>query len=438
MTADAFMPSEIARSPLGDRMHTFIRHLRSHGVNLSSEERSVTWSNTFPGFAFLPKSLARWSDQLGEFVIDGYERADSFAGAAQLTAPDGRGWRACVVVDEIEPHLIVASAVFSAPEGVRARLATAADVPVMREIERRTPIADASSRTYYDRGKDYLAGERLMGDDVEMFVVERDGRIVGLGGRAFPPVRVAGHVYRGLYSHRLRLLPEAQGEGVLGPLNAVRMLSKAARHCLSYSFVAERNEAAIRSLPGGEGEFWPLGAARLTIDTAVAAAPPAGRPSEASDARRLVELFNLTHRNEELFVPYTEETLTMRMLRAPDVYSWRHVLIGERAALGVWPAGLGVRREEEAGVTSDVRALVLDYGCEPDAEDTLLELISAAAGSLKDSGTTELSIFCSEPSPAFPALSRLAKRIEPYIVRCAAPPDPELEQRGVYVDQLYF
>jgi hypothetical protein len=271
-----------------------------------------------------------------------------------------------------------------------------------------------------------------------MFVVERDGRIVGLGGRAFPAIRVAGHVYRGLYSHRLRLLPEAQGEGVLGPLNAVRMLSQAARHCLSYAFIAAGNEAAIRSMPGGVGGegFWPVGAARLIIDTATVAASPNGRPAQESDVARLVELFNFTHRNEELFVPYTEETLAMRMHRAPDLYSWRNVLIGDRAALGVWPAGLGVRRDADGVETNDVRALVLDYGCE--SEDALVELIGAAAGGLRSQGTTELSIFCSGPSPLFPALSRLSKRIEPYLVRCAVAPGHELEQRGVYVDQLYF
>jgi hypothetical protein len=216
------------------------------------------------------------------------------------------------------------------------------------------------------------------------------------------------------------------------------MLSKAARHCLSYSFVAEGNEAAIRSMPGGVGEFWATSAVRVIIDTATVEGPPVGRPAEPRDAARLVELFNLAHGSEELFVPFTDEALTRRMLREPALYSWPNLLIGDRAALGVWDAGLRVRREAAGVVTNDVRALVLDYGCEPEAEGALVELIRAAAGSLKVGGTTELSIFCSAPSRAYPHLSRLAKRVEPYIIRCAVPPGPEVERRGIYVDQLYF
>jgi hypothetical protein len=441
MLDDAPVLPAIVASPLAERMQTFIRHLRSRGFDLSDKERAATWSNTFPGFALLPKSLARWSDLLAEFTIDGYEQADSFAGAGLLTGADGRAWRACVVVDDEAPHLILASALFSAPPGVEARGAIAADAADMREVERRTPVVDASSSTFYDRGEDYLAGERLMGDDVEMFVVEREGRIVGVGGRAFPMVRVAGELYRGLYSHRLRLLPEAQGEGVLGPLNAVRMLSGAARHCLSYAFVAAGNEAAIRSMPGGperEG-FWAERPVRLIIDTATAApAPPAGRRAGPADAARLVELFNVAHQDEELFVPYTLTSLAARLEREPTQYSWGSILLADGAALGIWPARLGVHRESGATVTDDVRALALDYGCENGSEDDLVGLIRSACGSLAAEGITELSLFSSPPARSFVALRSLAKRTEPYSVSCWRTPGPNIEHRGVYVDQLYF
>jgi len=310
----------------------------------------------------------------------------------------------------------------------------------MREIERRTPIVTGEVKVYYDRGDDYLAGERLMGGDVEMFVMERDGRVVGLGGRAFPPIQVAGIKHRGMFVHRLRLLPEEQGEGVPGPMNALRLVSGAARDSLSYSLVAAGNEAAVRALPGrlSPDAFWPVGASRLILDTTEVAGPAAGRPAVASDVERLVELFNIAHEPEELFVPYTSEWLSTRLLREPDLYSWANIILGERSALGVWPADLGVRREAGGMATSDVRALVLDYGCEVGADDELIALIRAACSPLQEGGTTELSIFSSEPSSVYTQLSRLAKRIEPYTVRCAEAPGPHLDQRGVYVDQLYF
>ena len=310
----------------------------------------------------------------------------------------------------------------------------------MRDIEQRTPIVTGNTRLFYDRGEDYLAGERLMGDDVEMFVMEREGRIVGLGGRAFPPVRVAGVVRRALYSHRLRLLPEEQGGGVQGPMNALRLVSGAARHCLSYAFVAEGNEAAVRSMPGQPSPeaFWPVSASRIVLDTTSVTGPAAGRPADASDVHRLVSLFNATHEQEKLFVPYTADSLAARLRRAPDLYSWRNIALGDRAALGIWPAALRVRREGEGAVTNDVRALALDYACEPGAEVELIALIRGACSVLNEQSTTELSIFSSAPSRAFSRLSSLAKRVEPYLVRCAATPGPDLEQRGVYVDQLYF
>jgi hypothetical protein len=435
---DVEMPAEMAHGPLGGRMRTFLRHVREGRRDLSNEDLTATWSEEFPGLPQLRESFLRWGDETSGFVVTRYEQAHPFAAAALLRSPDDRQWLGCVAIDDQPPYLILASAVFPSPRGVSARQATASDGPVMREIERRTPIITGTTRLSYDRGDDYLAGERLMGD-VEMFVMERDGRVVGLGGRAFPPVRVAGVVYRGLYSHRLRLLPEAQGGGVQGPMNALRLLSGAARHSLSYAFVAEGNEAAIRSTPSRSADaFWAVGASRLIIDTANVAGPTAGRPADASDIHHLVGLFNFAHQQEELFVPYTADSLSTRLLRATDLYSWHNIIMGEDAALGIWPAGLGVHRESDGVVTNDERALVLDYGCKLGAERELISLIRASCGVLARRGTSELSIFSSPPSDTFLPLSSLAKRIEPYMVSCAATAGPGLQQRGVYIDQLYF
>ena len=144
------------------------------------------------------------------------------------------------------------------------------------------------------------------------------------------------------------------------------------------------------------------------------------------------------HEPEELYVPFTDASLTARLGRAAAAYSWGDILIAERAAVGIWSARLAVRRESEGVVTQDVRALALDYGCEPGAEGDLVALVRAACGGLRDQGITELSIFSSPPARGFPELSALASRIEPYVVTCWTPPGANVEQRGVYVDQLYF
>jgi hypothetical protein len=429
------MPAGIAESPLGPRLRTFLHHLRAGARNLSDDDLTSTWSQTNPRYQLLRDSFVQMGDRITGFAVAGYEQVQPFAGVGLLRGADGRDWRCCVVVDDQPPHLILESVVFPSPAGVTAREARDSDAAALREIERRTPIVAGGAQVYYDRGEDYFAGERLMGD-VEMFVVERDGRIIGLGGRAFPEIRVAGEVSRGLYSHRLRLLPEAQGEGAQGPLNAIKMLTGVGRRYLSYAFVAEGNEAATRRME--QRSFWAVGASRLVLDTRHAASEAVGRSATVSDVRRLVELFNVTHEREELFVPLTEESLSLRFARAPDLYTWSNVLLGERAAIGVWPARLGVRRESQGVVTHDVRALLLDFGYAPGAEDELIALIGAACSQLDAQGTTELSAFSSNPSPIFPALSTLAKRTEPYLVACFKAPGPALERRGVYVDQLYF
>jgi hypothetical protein len=104
----------------------------------------------------------------------------------------------------------------------------------------------------------------------------------------------------------------------------------------------------------------------------------------------------------------------------------------------VWDAKLGVRREHGGIVTNDVRALVLDYGCEPGAEDELLELVWSSCSALAQNGTTELSLFSSIPATGYAQISAFAKRAEAYVVLCWRKPGPDLDQRGVYVDQLYF
>lgn len=435
---DAKMPEAMQQSPLGLRMRTVLHHLRTGARELSDDEFALIWTTNNPRFPLYRSRFADWSKRLGDFRVTGYEQRHTFAGAAIIEDAAGRRSRFNVVLDENPPHLILGSAVFPSPPGVIAREATTDDAAVLRDIESRTPVVVGDDRISYDRGADYFVGERLMGS-VEMFVVERDGRVLGVSGRAFPEVRIAGKLYKSEYSHRLRLLPEAQGEGVRGPLNAVAMERGVVLMnvgYVNYGFIAEGNEAALRSME--PQRRWSVGAVRLVLDTRSAAGDVAGRRADPSDAARLVELFNGMHETEEMFVPFTVASLAARLEREPAAYSWSNILLTERAALGIWPARLGVHRDSKGVVTDDVRALVLDYGCEPGAESELVALTRSACKRLGEQGTTELSIFSSSPACGFDDLNALAKRAEPYVVMCWTPPGPDLEQRGVYVDQLYF
>ncbi|MGH7786326.1 MAG: hypothetical protein ACRERC_05630 [Candidatus Binatia bacterium] len=169
-----------------------------------------------------------------------------------------------------------------------------------------------------------------------------------------------------------------------------------------------------------------------------AAGPPAGRAATPEDAARIVALLNATHEREELFIPYTVERLAARLEREPALYGWAHLRLGASAVVGIWPAGVRLLRETGATREESVRALVLDFGCAPGAEDELIGLLRAACGPLAKAGFTLLSLFSSPGGPARAALTALAVRVEPYVFNMGLPEPEDIASRGLYVDQLYF
>jgi hypothetical protein len=155
-----------------------------------------------------------------------------------------------------------------------------------------------------------------------------------------------------------------------------------------------------------------------------------GRSATAADAERLVASLNDTHGEEELYCPYSLDSLRERLSRAPDSYSWSSILISSAPASGSGAPKMGVIRRERGVETRDVRALVLDYGCTPDGSDELVALVNDWRARLAAEGTSELSIFTSAGSRGAAALTALAKRREPYVILCALPPGDRVEERG--------
>jgi hypothetical protein len=286
----------------------------------------------------------------------------------------------------------------------------------------------------YDRGEDYFAAEELMGNTTTR-VIELDGQVVGLTSAVLNEIRVGGAPLRGMYGHRLRLLPEARGQGMRQLLAFVGFANESWRSDVPYAFVAAENET-MRSKSQLSG--WSLRPERMVLDTQANAGSDAGRPATAADARRIVALVNAAHADEELFVHYTVETLAARLERRPDLYSWRDMRLGERAVVGVWPARLAVIRETGDHTRRDVRALVLDSGWEAGGEDEALALLRAGCAQLATEAITELTVFTSQPSPVYSRLTAMAKRIEPYVLNLYLKEPGDLARRGIYVDQLYF
>ncbi|HEX4713118.1 hypothetical protein [Phenylobacterium sp.] len=418
----------MAAAPVGEAMRFVIDQLRCNG-SAPLEAFLARWPSEMA--AGVKESVATVAAQVGPFTVIAYRLPKANVCVAELQRDDGRGWALGVAfVDGL-----ILFAPFPRPPGLSYRPVAPGDAAALAALELAAPIVTGDVETAYDKSGDYFEAERLMGSDA--FVVERDGAIVGLFASVVHPIRIAGKDLQSLYDHRVRVHPAARRGGVMGLAALARFEAVVGRSSLhvGHSFVAADNDAVLGLL---RGPRWPEMAERLVIDTGSAAATGLGRSATAADAERLVACLNDTHGEEELFCPYTLDSLRERLSRAPNSYSWSSFLISERACVGVWAPKMGVIRRERGVEKRDVRALVLDYGCTSQGLDELVALVSDWGARLAAEGTTELSIFTSAGSRANAALTALAKRREPYVVLCGLPPGDRVKERGIYVDQLYF
>jgi hypothetical protein len=428
---DAPMPAEMVAALVGEAMRFVMEQLRCNG-----SAPLEAFLARFPSevAAGVKERIPTLTAEVGPFTVIAYRLPKANVCLAELQGDDGRRWALGVaLVDGVirfDNYYI-----FPRPPGLSYRPVAPADAEALAALELAAPIVTGDVETAYDKSRDYFEAERLMGSDA--FVVERDGAIVGLFASVVHPIRIAGRVGQGVYDHRVRVHPAARRGGVMGLGALARFEAFIGRSgsLVGYSFVAADNDAVFRLQ---RGPPWSEMAERLVIDTGSAAPTGLGRSGTAADAERLVALLNDTHGEEELFCPYSLDSLRERLSRAPDSYSWSSFLISERACVGAWAPKMGVIRRERGVETRDVRAFVLDYGCTSHGVGELVALVNNWRARLAADGTTELSIFTSAGSRGTAALTALAKRREPYVVLCAVPPGDHVKERGIYVDQLYF
>jgi len=409
-----------------------LEHVRSGGPELTDSEIATAFlTDQFP--PDLQRQLLVLSRETLPGSAVASVRSPDPQVAIVVLERDGRTWDFGVRIEKAPPYRIKNVIRAERTPGVLVRPATEDDAATLREIELKTPIVLGDANVVYDRGEDYFAAERLMGI-VLTHVVEIEGRAVGLTSGVIHEVRVKGERMTAAYAHRLRLMPEARGQGMRQMLGLVSFEHESWRSDVPYSFIAASNEAMLRNVRSK----WSVRPERIVIDTRSCGEDGAGRAATSADAPRIAALLNAAHEREEMFVPQTVQTLRMRLERQPDLYTWSNVVLGRAAVIGVWPADLNVIRQLGNETTTDRRALVLDYGYDDGGEDELIELLRAACGKLASHGTTELSIFTCEQSSAHSRLRSLAKRVEPYVLNLYIPEPDDLAERGVYVDQLYF
>ena len=401
-----------------------------------------------------PAGVLRWvTGQLGAFTAGEVTDVDANAARVRVTGAKDRLWDLTVIVEEASPRRIQWVRLDRAlPDGMEVREATAEDDAAIADVCRSTAIVLRDSAVTIDPGPSYWNAVRLM-EHPTVLVATHDGRVVAVHCGVFYPITYGGEPQFMSQILHSRVLSEYAGLGLWSVMNR-RLVNNANDHreasARAGSKVFENGCAyfatdndATRRLNGAQS-MWSFSPVRAVLSCAALAAPPSSvewRAATPSDASRVVSLLNAAHAGEELFAPYTEETLAARLERAPDLYSWGSLLLGERAVVGVWDAGrIHIRRSLEGGEERrSVRGLVLDHGCEPGAADELEALLRVACGRSAAAGMTDLSVFTSTGCRDEALLRGLATEIEQYELSTPYTPEPEgAAARGLYVDQVYF
>jgi len=320
------------------------------------------------------------------------------------------------------------------------REATAADAPVLSEIERRSPLVTSAGLLSIDRGEDYFAAARLQ-EDVTVLVAEVEGRPAAVFCGALHPARLGGREIRALYIHHARIPPEYQRRGIGHALAGELYRRYEGRFDTAYWYIAKANLPSQGFARNAENR-WSFGPLLLELDVREVGGAEVGRRCGPDDADEVVRILNATHGEEEMFLPYTRERLAARLARDPQQYGWGHLRRTEAAVVGVWPEGerIVTRLTRPDGTVLESRAgMVLDYGCLPGREEELVALLRAWASELAARGFDSLSLFAWPGAPLEPPLRELAARVEPFDFWTPAIPEPAgARERGLYVDPVYF
>lgn len=421
-------------TPAGRQLAWFLEQCRLQGRDLTLEEvgRHIAGANGV-GPA---DSLERFhTADPRPHRIASVKTESRYSIEAKLDYGDDRPMNAAISVDDEPPHRI--NRVFwsrAIPDDIAIRTVTASDGAALNDLEIRAPMELGATTLTYDRGADFLGFGRLMGDNV-CFVAERDGQLLGLACGALHPTRIGGQRYDVMLLHHLRVPVEQRKGGIFSSLNSYVFGAFDGRSDGAYGYTALENAEGMRI--GGPGT-WSVTVYRAIIDVASLAGPSHGRVVTPADVDEVVDLLNRAHDNEEAYVPYTSGSFAARMERAPELYSWDKILLGEGAVVGVWPAGIRVTADGVGGRSISTRAVVLDHGFVPGAADEMVRLLRSWGTRLRELRHTELTFITSEGSPSLPLVTALGAHTDPFSFRMSVPEPEGTRERGLYVDAVYF
>jgi hypothetical protein len=387
----------------------------------------------------LVHNFSLWGARVGTFEECSVRKAPDGLVEVSLSDSRDRLWSLRLRLDP--ENRIAGSSVFRpVPVGFSIRPANASDWKALAELERSCPTqtSDGGSASI-DRGETLQAHFELQGE-YAIWIAEYEGKLVGARGLTVREAVLDGVPRRLCYSHFVRVLPAFQSQGLFQPLNAMALEGLQRSTDGIFAYMDPRNDAmraAIGGRAGGGG--WTVHAQRLAIRCSDHAIAGGARRASPSDAARVAGLVNACHGSEAFFSQYSEQSLSQRLGRAPEAYSWSDLLVGERAVAGLWNSAERRRTERDGVVRQSIRSPILDYGFEGEAGlDELIGLLGQWCHAALEAGTTHLALFSSKPSPGWGRLSALAEEIEAYEFPCFLPPPEDLERSGLYVDAVFF
>jgi hypothetical protein len=436
---------KIPDSPAGGQLRWYFGRLISAGEGASAvdrtrytpELRQRIWGSSSTG-----DEAARWRGfcaRLGQITSIDIQSARDFSIKARVVTTKGHKWWLTFEVESNAPHLIAKNDWQREVDfKLEVRRATEADATALAEIERRCPIVLGDSSVYFDRGDDYFAFTRLM-EDATVGIAFVDDKPAAVSCAAKHRVRIDGVIHPIITVAHLRVMPEHQRKGLWGAVN------RAFDHYWkdvdgSNAYVSVHNASMQHGFANTPNK-WPITALRVQLACDQLAGPSAGKPATRADAPRVLEILNATHNREEMYLPYTANSLAARLERAPELYTWRNLWMTDGALVGVWPAGdsLKVITESKSGRTESRRGLVLDYGFLPGAERELEALLRAWCARLAEEKIEMLSIFTSEASPGSGRILALGCDVEPFNMWSPGITESkDSTQNGLYVDPVYF
>ena len=388
-------------------------------------------------------------DEFGEFRVEAVEDVSPTEIAVVLAPAEGRRQRILFIVEEDPPHRIRLEKWSRVHDyDLQMIAATEAHAATLADIERRALVVLGDTTVATDRGEDYFAAARLI-DDPTVFLAVVDGDPAGVSWGAQAKVLFDGEARNATYFFHLRVTPEHQGKGLWGAFdNAVwTRYWETADLYIGY-WLAENTVWAhvaeqVQARPDFKRPEWIPTVYRLLLPVASMAGPREGvRSATPADAGRIVEILNDAHAGEELYHPYTVESLTARLERDPALYSWANLLLTDRAVLGVWPAGerIEVVTTRAGDVARSRRGHVMDYGFLAGGEQEFCDLLAASSADLDARGIGQLSIFTSKGARGQRELKQFKGAVEAYRFNTGitARMPATAQTNGIYTDHLYF